>query len=54
MNPIERMLLEQMESEKFNKTIEDDFSFTDSLIDQNDLDKIFDKEMEEDQDGFDD
>ncbi len=49
MNPIERMLLEQMESEKFNDVIEDDFSFTDTLIDHNDLEKI--DEMEDDQNG---
>lgn len=39
MNNVERALLEQMENEKFQKVVSDDFSFVDSLTDQKDLDK---------------
>lgn len=39
MNNVERALLEQMENEKFQKVVSDDFSFVDSLTDQRDLDK---------------
>lgn len=40
MRDIEHMFLEQMESEKFQNAVNDDFSFADSLIDKTDLDKI--------------
>ena len=40
MNDVETTLLEQMENEKFQKVVSDDFAFADSLIDQEDLDKI--------------
>lgn len=44
MNKVESMLLEQMQDEMFQKTVSDNFEFVDSLIDQTDLDRIFDKE----------
>lgn len=47
MNKVEKLLLEQMENEVFQKTIADDFAFADSLIDQRDLDK-FNSNKEED------
>lgn len=40
MRDIEHMFLEQMESDKFQNAVNDDFSFADSLIDKADLDKI--------------
>lgn len=43
MNAIELMLLEQMECDKFQMAVSDDFSFVDSLIDQRDLNKLKDK-----------
>lgn len=33
MNDVERLLLEQMDENKFQSTINDDFDFVDSLID---------------------
>ncbi len=45
MNAVEKALLEQMENDKFQKAVSDDFTIIDSLIDQRDLDKI-DKEGE--------
>ena len=44
MNKIEAMLLESMEEDTFHSVVNDDFDFTDSLIDQSDMDKINDKE----------
>ena len=44
MNNVERMFVEQMENEKFQKAVFDDFTFVDSLIDQRDLDKLSEKE----------
>lgn len=44
MNKVESMLLEQMEEEKFHQAVHDNFDFVDSLIDQNDLDKLKEKE----------
>lgn len=46
MRDIEQMFLEQMETDKFEKAISDDFSFADSLIDQKDLDKYNNEESE--------
>ena len=40
MNAVENALLEQMENDKFQKAVSDDFTIIDSLIDQKDLDKI--------------
>ena len=40
MMDIDHMFLEQMESDKFQNAVNDDFSFADSLIDTADLDKI--------------
>lgn len=40
MNAVENALLEQMENDKFQKAVSDDFTFVDSLIDQKDLDKL--------------
>lgn len=40
MKDTDHVFLEQMESEKFQNAVNDDFSFTDSLIDNTDLDKI--------------
>ena len=40
MKDIEHVFLEQMESDKFQNAVNDDFSFADSLIDNADLDKI--------------
>ena len=40
MRDIDHMFLEQMESEKFQNAVNDDFSFADSLIDNADLNKI--------------
>lgn len=39
MNNVEKTLLEQMENDKFQKAVRDDFSCVDSLIDQNDINK---------------
>ena len=47
MNKIEAMLFEQMQEEKFQQTVADNFDFVDSLIDQNDLDKLSDEEVVE-------
>ena len=44
MNKIERMLLEQMEEEKFHQVVTDNFDFVDSLVDQTDLERISDEE----------
>lgn len=44
MRDIDHLFLEQMESDKFQKIISDDFSFADSLIDQKDLEKINNEE----------
>ena len=46
MREIEKMFLEQVESEKFQRAISDDFSFADSLIDQRDLERINKEETE--------
>lgn len=46
MRDVENLFLEQMESEKFQKIVNDDFSFADSLIDQEDLNKINNEEEE--------
>ena len=40
MRDIDHMFLEQMESDKFQNAVNDDFSFADSLIDNADLNKI--------------
>ena len=40
MKDIEHLFLEQMESDKFQSAVNDDFSFADSLIDKTDLDKF--------------
>lgn len=47
MNKVEKMLLEEMKEDIFHKTVTDNFGFVDSLIDQNDLDKLSDKEDNE-------
>lgn len=44
MNDVERMLHEQMESDKFQNVVNDSFAFADSLIDQRDLNKYYEKE----------
>ena len=46
MKEIEAMFLDQLESEKFQRAISDDFSFADSLIDQRDLERINKEETE--------
>lgn len=40
MNNVEKALLEQMENDKFQKAVRDDFSCVDSLIEQSDIDRI--------------
>ena len=45
MNKVEKLLLEEMQEDVFQKTVTDDFAFVDSLIDQNDLDKLSDEEV---------
>ena len=40
MRDIDHMFLEQMESDKFQNAVNDDFSFADSLIDNADLNNI--------------
>lgn len=37
MNNVEGLFLEQLESEKFHDVVNDDFSFVDSMVDENDL-----------------
>lgn len=44
MRDIERMFIEQLDSDIFQSVVNDDFDFADSLIDNQDLDKIFNKE----------
>lgn len=44
MNKIEKMLLEQMEEEKFHNVANDNFDFVDPLVDRIDLDRISDEE----------
>ena len=45
MNNVEFALLESMNNEKFQKTINDDFTFIDSLIDCEDLDNSIEEEQ---------
>lgn len=40
MNATERLLLEHMQNSMFQNVTSDDFAFADSLIDQEDLDKV--------------
>lgn len=40
MRDVDQVFLEQMESDKFQNAVNDDFSFADSLIDDTDLNKI--------------
>ena len=47
MRNVEHMFLEQMESNKFQNAVNDDFSFADSLIDKTDLDKINNNDKED-------
>lgn len=44
MNNVERLFKEQMEEERFHAVVTDKFDFVDSLVDQNDLDKLNDEE----------
>lgn len=44
MRNIEHLFIEQLESDKFQSVVNDDFDFADRLIDNQDLDKIFNKE----------
>ena len=46
MNNVERVLLERMENEKFQKVMDDNFAFADSLIDMKDLEKLNNEEAE--------
>ena len=46
MKDIEHVFLECMETERFHDVIEDDFSFADSLINNRDIDRVFNKEEE--------
>lgn len=40
MRDIDNLFLEQMENDKFQRAVNDDFSFVESLIDKSDLDKL--------------
>lgn len=40
MRDIDSLFLEQMENDRFQSAMNDNFSFVDSLIDKSDLDKI--------------
>jgi len=44
MNDVEKLYLEQMQNEGYQRLVHDDFGFVDNMIDQNDLNKINDKE----------
>lgn len=47
MTKVEAMLKDQMETDVFHNVNTDDFGFVDNLVDQTDLDKINDKESDE-------
>ena len=48
MNGVEALLKNKMENKNFQEAVSDDFGFVDSLIDQQDLEKLNnDKENEE-------
>lgn len=47
VNQVEKMFLEQMQEDVFHQTVNDNFDFVDSLIEQSDLDKVSDKEGED-------
>lgn len=40
MNDVERLFLEEASEKQFQRVVSDDFSFVDSLITQEDLDKF--------------
>lgn len=44
MNAIESAILKEMDETLFTNVTTDDFSFVDSLVDQQDLDKLTNKE----------
>lgn len=48
MNKVESTLLEQMDNKLFQDVISDDFAFADSLVDNDDLNKLNIKEVIED------
>lgn len=44
MNAVEKLYLEHMQDDGFQRLVHDDFGFVDNMIDQNDLNKLNDKE----------
>lgn len=49
MNQVEKTVFDKMEADKFQNVVSDDMSFADSLIDQRDIDKYYEKkEADED------
>ena len=53
MRDIDNLFLEQMETDKFQKAVSDDFAFVDSLIDAKDLDNL-ENNKEGDEDAYND
>lgn len=47
MNQIEKSIFDKMENAKFQKMLHDDISFVDNIIDQTDINRVFDEKKED-------